>query len=351
MTIIDQAGDIREGEELDALRISQYLKQHLGDIEGELKITQFPGGASNLTYALSFPNRELVLRRPPFGPVAVSAHDMGREYKVMNTLRPVYPYVPTMITFCDDPSVIGCDFYLMERLVGIVPRAEFPAGLSLTPEETRRLCTNALDKLIELHRVDYAAIGLADLGKGEGYVERQIGGWSKRYRNAKTENVPDFEKVMNWLQDNMPSQVKVCIIHNDFRFDNVVLDPEDPTQIIGILDWEMATLGDPLMDLGNSLAYWIQADDGPEMLATRRQPTHLDGMMTRREVIEYYCGKMGMQGDNSRFYQIYGLFRLAAIIQQIYYRYHHGQTRDKRFEYFFKRVAELEKVCLSIIFN
>jgi len=351
MTIIDQAGDIREGEELDALRISRYVKQHLGDIEGELTITQFPGGASNLTYALSFPNRELVLRRPPFGPVAVSAHDMGREYKVMNTLRPFYPYVPKMITFCDDPSVIGCDFYLMERLVGIVPRAEFPAALSLAPEQTRRLCTNALDKLIELHRVDYAAIGLADLGKGEGYVERQIGGWSKRYRNAKTENVPDFEKVMNWLQDNMPSQVKVCIIHNDFRFDNVVLDPEDPTRIIGILDWEMATLGDPLMDLGNSLAYWIQADDGPEMLATRRQPTHLDGMLTRREVIEYYCSKTGMQIDNSRFYQIYGLFRLAAIIQQIYYRYHHGQTRDKRFEYFFKQVAELEKVCLSIIFN
>ena len=199
--------------------------------------------------------------------------------------------------------------------------------------------------------MDYEAIGLADLGKGEGYVERQIGGWSKRYRNAKTENVPDFEKVMDWLQDNMPPQVKICIIHNDFRFDNVVLDPEVPTQIIGVLDWEMATLGDPLMDLGNSLAYWIQADDSPEMLATRRQPTHLDGMMTRREVIEYYCGKTGMQANNIRFYQIYGLFRLAAIIQQIYYRFHQGQTRDKRFEYFFEQVAELEKVCLRIIFK
>lgn len=351
MTIIDQAGDIREGEELDAVKIEQYVKQRVGDIEGGMKITQFPGGASNLTYALSFANRQMILRRPPFGTIARSAHDMWREFRVMKQLKPHYPHVPDMIAFCDDKSVIGCDFYLMERLVGIIPRAEFPSGLSLTRAQARKLCTNALDKLIELHRVDYAAIGLADLGKGEGYVERQIDGWSKRYRNAKTENVPDFEKVMVWLQDNMPPQVKVCIIHNDFRFDNVVLDPEAPTQIIGVLDWEMATLGDPLMDLGNSLAYWIQADDGPVMLATRRQPTHLDGMLTRREVIEYYCGKMDIQATNFRFYQIYGLFRLAAIIQQIYYRYHHGQTQDKRFKLFFERVAELEKVCLKIIFN
>ncbi len=351
MTIIDQAGDIRQGEQPDVEKIAQFVKQHVDDIRGELTIAQFPGGASNLTYALTFANRQLVLRRPPFGTIARSAHDMAREYKVMSKLKPYYPYVPAMIAFCDDPSIIGCDFYLMDRLHGIVPRSELPAGLSLNREEIRSLCTNALDKLIELHRVDYRACGLADLGVGEGYVERQIGGWSQRYRKAKTENVPDFEEVIAWLQDNMPPQVAVCIIHNDFRFDNVVLSPHAPTQIIGVLDWEMATLGDPLMDLGNSLAYWIQADDGPEMLATRRQPTHLDGMLTRSEVIEYYCGKMDMQCDNFSFYQVYGLFRLAAIIQQIYYRYHLGQTRDERFEYFFERVAELEEVCLKVISN
>ncbi|OUS28638.1 phosphotransferase family protein [Gammaproteobacteria bacterium 45_16_T64] len=349
MTVIDQAGTIRDGEELNNATINAYVKQQVSDIDGDLTITQFPGGASNLTYALSFPNKELILRRPPFGTIAKSAHDMGREYKVMDKLKPHYPYVPTMVSFCDDESIIGCDFYLMERLVGIIPRSEMPKALTLDESQTRELCTNVVDKFIELHQVDYVASDLADLGKGDGYVERQISGWSTRYRNAKTDNVPDFEGVMSWLNSNMPAQVKVCIIHNDFRFDNVVLNPDNPTEVIGVLDWEMATLGDPLMDLGNSLAYWIQADDDPVLQMTRRQPTHLPGMMTRQEVVDYYCDKMGFQCDDFTFYRVYGLFRLAGIIQQIYYRFHHGQTKDKRFANFFMMVAHLEKLCLGLI--
>jgi len=349
MTVIDQAGSIREGEELDATKIDTFVKQHIDGLDGEISITQFPGGASNLTYALSFDNKDLILRRPPFGTIAKSAHDMGREYRVMNQLKPHYPYVPNMIAFCEDPSVIGCDFYLMERLIGIIPRSELPKDLPLNKEQITELCTNVVDKLIELHQVNYNTAGLSDLGKGEGYIPRQIEGWSKRYRNAKTDNVPDFEKVMAWLHNNMPEQVKVCVIHNDFRFDNVVLNPENPTEVIGVLDWEMATLGDPLMDLGNSLAYWIQADDDPVMQMTRRQPTHLEGMMTRDEVVDYYCKKMNIDCDDFTFYRIYGLFRLAGIIQQIYYRFHHGQTKDKRFASFFMMVAHLEKLCLGII--
>lgn len=349
MTVIDQAGSIRDGEELDTQKIENFVKQHIDGLEGDLNITQFPGGASNLTYALSFDNKELILRRPPFGTIAKSAHDMGREYRVMNQLKPHYPYVPNMIAFCEDDAVIGCDFYLMERLIGIIPRSDLPKELVLDKAQTAQLCSNVVDKLIELHQVDYEAAGLADLGKGEGYITRQIEGWSKRYTNAKTDNVPDFEKVTSWLQNNMPEQVGTCIIHNDFRFDNVVLNPENPTEVVGVLDWEMATLGDPLMDLGNSLAYWIQADDDPMMQMTRRQPTHLEGMMTRQEVVDYYCHKMGITCDDFTFYRVYGLFRLAGIIQQIYYRYHHGQTKDKRFASFFMMVAHLEKLCLELI--
>jgi len=349
MTVIDQAGSIRDGEELDIKKIENFVKQHIDGLEGDLNITQFPGGASNLTYALSFDNKELILRRPPFGTIAKSAHDMGREYRVMNQLKPHYPYVPNMIAFCEDDAIIGCDFYLMERLVGIIPRSDLPKELVLDKEQTAQLCSNVVNKLIELHQVDYEAAGLADLGKGEGYITRQIEGWSKRYTNAKTDNVPDFEKVMSWLHDNMPEQVGTWIIHNDFRFDNVVLNPENPTDVVGVLDWEMATLGDPLMDLGNSLAYWIQADDDPMMQMTRRQPTHLEGMMTRQEVVNYYCDKMGITCDDFTFYRVYGLFRLAGIIQQIYYRYHHGQTKDKRFASFFMMVAHLEKLCLELI--
>lgn len=348
MSLEDQAGAIRQGEELDSAAIKQFLTEHIA-ASGELEVTQFPGGASNLTYQLSIGGKEYILRRPPFGKIAKSAHDMLREANIIQVLKPVYQYVPNIIATCDDHSVLGCDFYIMEKLTGIIPRQNMPKELQLNETETRSLCMNVIDKLIELHQVNITETGLDKLGKGDGYVARQINGWSDRYIKAKTDDATDFEAVMEWLKANMPQDVGQCLIHNDFRLDNVVLEISNPLNVIGVLDWEMATIGDPLMDLGNSLAYWVQADDEPQFQMMRRQPTHLPGMLTREEVVNYYLQKTGRSIDGFVFYEVYGLFRLAVIIQQIYYRYYHGQTQDKRFSGFVHAARYLESRCLRLI--
>lgn len=332
--LLDRAKAVREGESFDVARMDAWLKQQRSGLQGTPEVQQFAGGASNLTYLLKYDNTDLILRRPPFGHKAKGAHDMVREFKVQQALKPVYPAVPTMVALCEDPAVMDCDFYVMERIRGIIPRANLPKGLQLSEADTRQLCIGVIDKLIELHQVDHEAAGLSHLGKGNGYVERQIGGWSARYDKSKTWNVPGWRYVRDWLNANMPDDVANVIIHNDFRFDNVVLDADDPMKIIGVLDWEMATLGDPLMDLGNSLAYWVEAGDDRIQQSLRRQPTHLPGMLTRQEVVEYYCDRTGFRTDNWTFYEVYGLFRLAVIIQQIYYRYHHKQTRNPAFRNF-----------------
>ena len=349
MSLIDQPAEIREGEALDPSVVDWFMKQKLPELEGKPVIRQYPGGASNLTYQIDYGDRSFVLRRPPFGHKARSAHDMLREARIMNALKPAYPYVPDIIAICDDHSVLGDDFYVMERLRGIILRQDFPDGFGLSPDDTRTLCTNVIDKLVDLHQVDYQSAGLDQIGKGAGYVKRQIDGWSDRFRKARTEDVAGFEDVMSWLLDRMPEDVATCVIHNDYRFDNVVLSPDNPFEVIGILDWEMATLGDPLMDLGNSLAYWVQADDDQFFQMLRRQPTHRPGMFTREEVINYYLERSGHQVASLDFYLVYGLFRLAGIVQQIYYRYYHGQTTDKRFAGFGQAANYLEQRCKRLI--
>jgi aminoglycoside phosphotransferase (APT) family kinase protein len=239
--------------------------------------------------------------------------------------------VPEVIAFCDDPEVLGGDFYVMERIRGIILRKNLPEGLRLTREETARLCSNVIDKHIELHEVDYEAAGLGDLGRPEGYVQRQVDGWSARFRAAHTPDAPSYERVMAWLADNRPPEAGAALIHGDFRFDNVVLDPDDPLRVIGVLDWEMATLGDPLMDLGSSLAYWMQKGDPWLLRLMRVQPTHLPGMMTRDQVVYSYCTRRGLDVKSFDFYRIFGVFRLVVIMQQIYLRYVRGETRDPRF--------------------
>jgi aminoglycoside phosphotransferase (APT) family kinase protein len=348
---VDKARAVRNGEELDVAKVAAYLASVDPSLAGTPDVTQFPGGASNLTYLLSYSDgRELVLRRPPFGHRAKSAHDMMREARVMQALAPSYPYVPKVVALCDDLGVIEAEFFVMERIRGIIPRTNLPKGMELDVADTKKLCLNVIDKLVELHKVDYLKANLGSLGKGEGYVERQIRGWSDRYRKAKTPNVGDYEQVMSWLATKMPAgEVAICVVHNDFRFDNVVLDPADPLRVIGVLDWEMATLGDPLMDLGNSLAYWIQADDHVFRQMTRRQPTHLPGMLSRAEVIAYYGEQTGLRVDNFDFYEVYGLFRLAVIVQQIYYRFHHGQTKNPEFGSYYGLTQFLEQQCLEII--
>lgn len=341
---IDVGGAVRRGEELDAAAVHRWLAERLPDLGDALpEVTQYAGGASNWTYRLRYPRHDLVLRRPPAGHKAKSAHDMGREVRVQSALRPVYPYVPEIVGLCEDEGVIGTEFYVMRRIEGIIPRKEMP--VSLRPAQARALCSHAVDRLVELHRVDVDAAGLRSLGKGTGYVRRQIEGWSDRWRKARTPNVPSFERVIRWLHDHMPDDVANVVIHNDFRLDNLVLDPNDPTRPIGVLDWEMSTLGDPLMDLGNSLAYWVQADDDWFVRQTRRQPTNLPGMMTREELVRTYAERSGREIGDSTFYEVYGMFRLAVIVQQIYWRYHHGQTDNPAFRRFWLLATWLDVRC------
>ena len=337
------------GEELEVGKVDAWLKDRVSGLSGAPEVTQYRGGASNWTYRLRYASHDLVLRRPPAGTKAKSAHDMGREYRIQKALAPVFPFVPEMIAFCDDASVIGCEFYVMRRLDGTILRKDPPRDLALTPDQTRRLCLKVIDTLISLHRVDPEGAGLKDLGKGAGYTRRQVEGWSDRYRKARTWNVPRLEDVMSWLAARTPEDVATCLIHNDFRFDNVVLDPKDPTRVVGVLDWEMATLGDPLMDLGGALAYWVQADDDFFLRSLRRQPTHLPGMLTRREVVEYYAEKTGWRTDDWSFYEVFGLFRLAGIAQQIYHRYHRGESRNRAFRHFWLFVTYLGWRCRRIM--
>jgi aminoglycoside phosphotransferase (APT) family kinase protein len=340
---------VRPGEELPAARIDKWLKAEVPGLAGTPRITQYRGGASNWTYRLEYESYDLVLRRPPAGTKAKSAHDMGREYHLQQALRPVFPYVPEMMAYCADEAVIGAEFYVMRRLPGLILRKELPPGLALPKEDARALCLKLLDTLIELHAVDPKTPALAALGKGAGYARRQIEGWSERYTRARTWNVPRGHRILAWLAEHLPATERLAVIHNDFRFDNAVLDPADPRRIVGLLDWELATVGDPLMDLGNTLAYWVEAGDDVLARATRRQPTHLPGMLTRREVVEYYGEKTGIVPESWTFYEVYGLFRLSAIAQQIYYRYHHRQTSNPAFRRYWALVHYLHWRCRRLM--
>lgn len=353
MSEVAGAGEVRAEDAFDVEAVAAWLRRNAADptgLDGIPQVRQFSGGASNLTYLLRYAARDVILRRPPSGTKARSAHDMAREYRIMSALRPVFGKVPAMVALCEDDTVIGSPFYVMERLVGTILRQDIPPGL-LTEAEVQRLCTNALDTLIELHGVDVEAAGLGDLGRGPGYVARQVGGWSERYRRARTEDVGDFEEVMAWLAEQQPDDVGQVLIHNDFRFDNLVIDPVDATGVIGVLDWEMATIGDPLMDLGGAMAYWVQADDDEPFRRFRLQPTHTPGMLTRAEAVDYYASRTGrtITAQQWAFYEVFGLFRLAVIGQQIYYRFHHGQTTNPAFGVFHGVVLYLEGRCRRLI--
>ncbi|HEU4567926.1 MAG TPA: phosphotransferase family protein [Marmoricola sp.] len=338
---VEGAGPVREEDAFDVAAVRRWLATQ-GVVLGEqVEVRQFAGGASNLTYSLRADGQDLILRRPPTGRKAKGAHDMGREFRIQRALEEPFGLVPHMVALCEDESVIGSPFYVMERLDGLIPRRELPPEAGLDEAGVRRLCTNALDVLIALHRVDTSIPAIASLGKGRGYVRRQVEGWSARFRSAHTDDIgPDRdaqgERVMAWLDAQQPPDVATCLIHNDFRFDNMVLDRTDPTSIVGVLDWEMATLGDPLMDLGGTLAYWITDADDDFFRQFRRQPTNTPGMFTREEVVAYYTDAMGMSvtPDRWRFYEVYGLFRLAVIAQQIYYRYFHRQTTNEAYAVF-----------------
>jgi len=350
---IDRTVTVRQGEELDAEKLATYLRQHIPDLDGsaELQIEQFPSGHSNLTYLLRLGQREMVLRRPPFGAKIKTAHDMGREYNILLHLAQVYSKVPRVLAYCQDPVVLGAPFYVMERLKGIVLRASAPKGLELTPALMRQLAENFCSNLAEIHGVDYQAAGLGDLGRPAGYVRRQIEGWTQRYARARTDDIPDIERVAAWLAEHTPpdSDAGGALIHNDYKYDNLVLSPADVSTIIGVLDWEMATIGDPLMDLGTSLGYWVDPGDPPELQVLRFGLTTLPGNLNRRELAQRYALLSGRDISNILFYYVYALFKIAVIVQQIYARYKAGFTKDERFARLIDAVRVLGKTAVLAI--
>ena len=324
--------EVRKGEELDIAAVDAVLKAAIPNLSGQASVTQYPSGASNLTYAVDYPDRRLVLRRPPFGTRPKSGHDMHREYRIMNALKGQYP-VPNTLYYTDDESIVGAEFYVMDRTEGHLIHNEIPEAWGWGETQTRQLCETFFDNLVKLHQTDYAALGLSDFGRPVGYVARQIGGWNNRFEKAWTDDVDKFEDVRDWLDANQPStEMGAAILHGDYRIDNCILNLDDPSQIDAVLDWEISALGDPLMDLGNTLSYWIQEDDPEFMQIMIRQPSKAKGMMTRQEILDFYAARTGYDVSNFQFYYVYGIWRLAVIIQQIYYRFYHGQTDDPRFK-------------------
>lgn len=316
---------VREEDRFDIAKVHTWLRPFINQDQIP-EVLQFRSGASNLTYLLRYPDLELVLRKPPIGTKAASAHDMNREFLIQSRLQSVFPLVPKMIALCQDQSVMNSDFYVMEHVKGQIFRRDIPEGI--TASDISVMADSLINGLVQLHAVDSSI--LAELNKGTGYVQRQVEGWSKRYRNALTDDVPIAEKLMAWLSANQPNDIDSCIIHGDWRIDNVVFDLEN-ARIKGVLDWELATVGDPLMDLGSALAYWVDRDDEAAFASLRRQPSHLPGMPTRDEFVTRYLELSGRKCDDFTFYEVFGLFRLAVIIQQIWARFHLGQTTNPAF--------------------
>ena len=328
---LDSARPVRDGEQLDSAQLLSYLRGRIPDLDATLEVEQFPAGFSNLTYLLRVGEQEFVLRRPPFGAKIKTAHDMGREFLILSSLYPVYGKVPRPLLYCEDEAVIGAPFYLMERVRGVILRARLPEGLTLSTETMRRLSESFIANLVEIHAIDYRAANLGEMGRPEGYVRRQIEGWTKRYYNARTDDVPEIEKLAEWLAEHAPADSGAALIHNDYKYDNVVFAPGDLSRVRAVLDWEMATVGDPLMDFGTALGYWVDADDPSEWKQLGFGLTALSGNLSRREMVELYTRLSGRDVRDVVFYFAFALLKVAVIVQQIYYRYRQGFTTDPRF--------------------
>jgi len=320
---------VRSGEELDLAALHPYLEAHLPGGAGELTLEQFPGGHSNLTYLLRVNGTEAVLRRAPMGPVAPKAHDMVREYHLLERVSPVFAPAPRPLLLCEDPGVIGAPFFLMERRHGVVARTRMPAEYAGVPDTPRRMSEALIDTLAQLHAIDVSATGLDRLGKPDGFNRRQVEGWSSRWTRAQTDETPDAAGVMAWLAANVPGESAHTLVHNDYKLDNLMLAAHDPGEVVALLDWEMAAIGDPLVDLGLTLCYWTQRGF-PE---SRRVSVGAGypGFFSREELLARYAEKSGRDVGRILWYEVLGVFKLAVIVQQIYARYHAGQTRDERF--------------------
>lgn len=356
---MEEATDARPGEEIDAASLAEYLAGESGTLGRRLEIQQFPAGSSNLTYLVRSGPEEFVLRRPPFGNTVRSAHDMRREFDVLTKLSSVYRPAPKPLLFCDDESVIGSEFYLMERRHGLIVRGRARPGVQAASSGQARLetsrqyrlhvCRSFISNLADLHALDYVAAGLGDMGKPDGYNRRQVEGWTRRYFAARTDEHPELESAIQWLERNTPPESAAALIHNDYKFDNVMLDPEDLTRVTAVLDWEMVTIGDPLMDLGTTLAYWMSKDSPDWLLNMPFNPRVLMENISRRDLVEMYAEAQGHIVPDMLFYYAFGTFKIAVICQQIYARYVKGFTKDQRFAGFDKFVGELGRIAGNAI--
>jgi aminoglycoside phosphotransferase (APT) family kinase protein len=341
--------EIRRGEELDEANLREFLRGKFSELKHEIEIEQFPAGSSNLTYLIKIGASEYVLRRPPFGNQVKSAHDMSREFSVLSRLSKIYKPAPKPLLYCADEKVIGSEFYLMERRKGLIIRGKSPEVLENSKDLQQSVCEKFIENLANLHALDYEKIGLGDLGKPEGYAKRQVEGWTKRYFNAKTDENFELKTVVEWLNENVPETHGAALIHNDYKFDNVMLNPENLTEIVAVLDWEMTTIGEPLMDLGTTLAYWMSKDAGENLLSMPFNPRVLMENISRPELTQMYAEKSGRDVSNVLFYYVFGTFKVAAIAQQIYFRFARGFTQDKRFARFNIFVNVLGKIALDAV--
>ncbi|HEY0320314.1 MAG TPA: phosphotransferase family protein [Pyrinomonadaceae bacterium] len=346
---------VRESEQLDWDALARFVRERLSAVLGEefnsaapLTVEQFPGGHSNLTYLLRFGTQEFVMRRPPFGPVPPRAHDMAREYRILEAVHPVYKLAPRPFMLCEDAEVIGSTFYVMERRRGLVVRNEEPPELADQPRERRRASIALVDALASLHCVDIQKHGLATLGKPAGFVERQVRGWSERWHGSQTSELPLMDALAAWLIERLPQNPsRPTLVHGDFKLDNVMLDAQDVGRLVGVFDWEMSAVGDPLIDLGILLAYWVHVSttEKPDAVSS---VTHREGWFTRGEVLERYGARTGLSLSNITFYEVFAVFKLAVVLQQIFYRYHRGQTDDPRFATLDERVTWLAQIASAL---
>lgn len=336
----EQLIPVRKGEEFNREKVSQFLREQIDVPDEPLEVEQFSAGSSNLTYLIRMGEWEAVLRRPPLGPLPPKAHDMKRESELLTKLYPEFNLVPKPYVFCEDESVIGAPFYVMEHKQGLTLNLDFPAGVEVTEETGGRISQVFIDTLVKLHDVDYKKAGLDTFGYPDGFLERQVHGWTKRYNRAKTDEIPVFDEVSKWLVDHLPESKDVSVIHNDFKLNNMLLSP-DLKEVVAVFDWEMATVADPLFDLGVTLGYWVQQDDPEFLKQVLPTVTFKDGFYTRRQLIERYAQQTGRDVENIHYYIVFAYFKLAGILQQIYYRYKKGQTQDERFAGFGVRIKNL----------
>ncbi len=356
MTASSDSTAVRAGEELDLATLGRYLREHLlpQTANTEIAIEQFPGGHSNLTYLIRYGEQEFVLRRPPVGPVAPTAHDMPREYKLLSVINPHFPLAPKPVLLCEDVSVIGVPFYLMERRRGFIVRFKVPEQIGENLELRKQLSESVVDTLVALHAVDIQATGIVNIGKPEGLVARQVHGWAKRWQASRTGELAEMDHVIQWLVERIPPEsTNATIVHNDFKLDNIMLAETDPARVIAVLDWEMCTVGDPLIDVGLLLTYWtMRGTSGtqgePDRNSSLRAVTNGPGWLTREEIIERYAAETGRDLSRIMFYETFARFKVAVIIQQIYFRYVQGQTRDERFRSFDGLVRELAYEALEL---